>query len=138
ATVWSFAGQLVQPLFNLRKIDAQVDVAEARRVQAEADYVHAVQVAFAEVFDALSQRSASNATLASQHRHVEALERAERIAEVRHEAGVGTFLELLDVRRGLLAVREAQIDTAADELTATIDVYRALGGGWDPAGESDR
>lgn len=131
AAIWGFAGSLVQPLFALRKIDAQVDAAEARRLQAEAGYVLTVQRAFAEVYDALGSRTASHDTLASQARRVEALVQAERIAAARHEAGAGAFLDLLDARRALLAVQQERIDTAADELVATVDVYRALGGGWE-------
>ncbi len=130
AAVWSFAGSLVQPLLGLRKIDAQVDSAQARRLQAEADYVRTVQTAFAETYDALGARTASHDTLTAQARRVDALQNAERIAASRHAAGAGAFLDLLDARRALLAVRKERIDTAADELAATVDVYRALGGGW--------
>ncbi len=131
ATAWAFAGALVQPLFGLRKIDAQVDAAEARRVQAEANYVHTVQTAFGEAYDALGARTASHDTLTAQDRRIDALLRTERIAAARHEAGAGAFLDLLDARRALLAAQTERIDTAADELTATVDVYRALGGGWE-------
>ncbi|MCA8974983.1 MAG: TolC family protein, partial [Planctomycetes bacterium] len=131
ATIWDLAGGLVQPIFNLHQIDAGVDAAEARCARAEAEYVRTVQAAFTEAYDALSARSANGATLAAEQRHLTALEEAERIAALRHDAGVGSYLELLDVRRSLLAVRSARIDTAAAELRATIDVYRALGGGWD-------
>lgn len=130
AAVWAFAGSLVQPLLGLRKIDAQVEAAQARRLQAEADYVRTVQTAFAETYDALGACSASRETLAAQARRVEALVNVERIAAARHAAGAGAYLDLLDARRALLAVRQERLDTAADELAATVDVYRALGGGF--------
>lgn len=136
AAVWGFAGSLVQPLFGLRQIGAQVDAAQARRLQAEADYVRTVQRAFAETYDALGLRTASRETLAAQARRVEALQQAEKIAAARHAAGAGAFLDLLDAQRALLGVRQEQIDTAADELTATVDVYRALGGGYPLSPES--
>jgi len=130
ATVWNLAGSLTQPLFGLRKIDAQFDTAAARSRAAEATYVHTVQTAFAEIYDALGARTASNQTLVAQARRIDALSAAEHIAESRHTAGAGAFFDLLDARRNLLAVQTDSIDTAADELSATIDVYRALGGGW--------
>ncbi len=131
ATVWAFAAGLTQPLFGLRKINAQVDAATARQQQAEADYVRTVQNAFAETYDALGTRTASREALQAQDRRIQALAEAERIAASRHQAGAGSFLELLDARRTLLAARQEHVDTATDELVATIDVYRALGGGWD-------
>ena len=130
ATVWNLAAGLTQPVFNLRKIDADVDAATARAAAAEAGYVRAAQAAFVEVYDALDARSASAATLAAQQRRIETLRDAERIARARHEAGAGAFLDLLDARRNLLEVETDNIDVAADRLAATVDVYRALGGGW--------
>lgn len=132
ATIWNLAGGLTQPLLGLRKIEAQADAAEARRLQAEADYVRAVQTAFAEAYDALGARSASREALQRMTRREELLRAAERIAAARHQAGESAFLELLDAQRNLLAVQQERIDTAADELVATVDVYRALGGGWEP------
>lgn len=130
ATVWNLAAGLTQPLFGLRKIDAEVDAAAARAAAAEAGYVRAAQAAFAEVYDALDARSASAETLAAQVRRIEALRDAERIARVRHEAGAGAFLDLLDARRNLLQVEMNHIEVAVERIEATIDVYRALGGGW--------
>jgi multidrug efflux system outer membrane protein len=60
------------------------------------------------------------------------LQQAERVAAARHDAGAGSYLDLLAARRSLLEVQGASIDTAADGLAATIEVYRALGGGWAP------
>ena len=133
ATVWAFAASIFQPLTGLREIDAQHDAAQARRLQAEAGYVRTVQTAFAEAYDAIGTRAASHDTLTAQQRRIDALQNAERVATARHDAGAGSFLDLLDARRDLLTVRQERIDTAADELVATVDVYRALGGGWSEA-----
>ena len=137
ATVWSLAASLTQPLLGLRKIDAGVDAAEARRRAAEASYVKVVQTAFTEIYDALGARTSSHDTQQSQLRRIDALRASERIADQRHTAGTGGFFDLLDARRNLIAVQTDQIDTAADELVATIDVYRALGGGWRPEPPAD-
>jgi multidrug efflux system outer membrane protein len=130
ATVWNLAAGLTQPLFGLRKIDAEVDAATARAAAAEASYVRAAQAAFAEIYDALDARSASAQTLGAQVRRIAALRDAEHIAFVRHEAGAGAFLDLLDARRNLLQVEMNHIEVAVERIEATIDVYRALGGGW--------
>src|SRR5262249_56001272 len=84
ATVWSLAASLTQPLLGLRKIDAGVDAAEARRRAAEASYVKVVQTAFTEIYDALGARSASPETQLSQLRRIDALPPTQRLAHHPH------------------------------------------------------
>lgn len=131
ATVWNLAAGLTQPLFGLRKIDAQFDSAEAQRKAAEATYVQTVQNAFAETLDALGALAATQATGRALGRQIEALTHAEAAAAARHGAGASTFLELLDARRALLTAEDQRIDTRLDALLAAISVFRALGGGFD-------
>jgi multidrug efflux system outer membrane protein len=137
ATVWNLAGGLTQPLFGIRKLDAQFDSAEARRAAAEATYVKTVQEAFAETLDALGAFAATRRTIVALDRRVAALAESERVASARHGAGAGSFLDLLDARRNLLGAENERIDTRLDALLGSIDVFRALGGGFDPAGDGD-
>jgi multidrug efflux system outer membrane protein len=132
ATAWNLAGGLTQPLFGLKKIDAGFDAAEARGRAAEAMYVKTVQMAFAEIHDALGARSASSTVLQAEQRRITALRAAEKIADARYAAGNGGFFDLLDARRNLLSAQILSVDAAAEHLVATIDIYRALGGGWSP------
>lgn len=132
ATAWNLAGGLTQPLFGLKKIDAAFDAAEARGRAAEAMYAKTVQTAFAEIHDALGARSSSSTVLQAEQRRIAALRAAEKIADARYTAGNGGFFDLLDARRNLLSAQILSVDAAAEHLVATIDVYRALGGGWSP------
>lgn len=133
AAVWNLAAGLTQPIFGAGRIHAQVDAAEARRKQAEASYVNAVQAAFREVYDSLGNVGAASEALLAQDRQVTALRETQRIAQRRYEAGLAPYLEVLDAQRNLLSTESARIETQAERLNSTVDVFRALGGGWESA-----
>ncbi|MEC5397888.1 efflux transporter outer membrane subunit [Uliginosibacterium sp. H1] len=130
AVVWRLAAGLVQPIFGLNKIDAQVDAAKARQQQVEAGYVGTVQNAFKEVYDALGSLEAANATLRPLSDRVTALNEALRISRVSYRSGSVPFLQVLDAERALLEAQTEEITTRQDRMSATVDVFRALGGGW--------
>lgn len=130
ATVWNIAGSLLQPLIAAGRIQAQVNAAEARRQQAEARYVATVQGAFREVYDSLGNLRAANDTVVAQEKQAAALREALRIAQRRYSAGLSSYLEVLDAQRNLLNTETSLIETQTQQLTATVDVFRALGGGW--------
>ncbi|MDQ8020590.1 MAG: efflux transporter outer membrane subunit [Moraxellaceae bacterium] len=130
AVVWRLAAGLVQPIFGLNQIDAQVEAAKARQQQVEAGYVGTVQNAFKEVYDALGSLEAANATLKPLSDRVTALNEALRIARVSYRSGSVPFLQVLDAERALLEAQTEEITTRQDRMSATVDVFRALGGGW--------
>ncbi|HEX5125289.1 MAG TPA: efflux transporter outer membrane subunit [Rhodocyclaceae bacterium] len=130
ATIWSLAGSLVQPIFRLNEIDAEVKAAQARRLQSEAAYVRTVQTAFKEAYDALgSLRGAADAETAQTQR-ANALRETLRISQLRFDAGLSAYLEVLDAQRNLLTTESDLITSQTEQLSATVDVFRALGGGW--------
>ncbi|MDB5800106.1 MAG: transporter [Rhodocyclales bacterium] len=130
ALVWRIAASLTQPIFGLRQIDAQVNAAKAREQQSEAAYVKSVQTAFKEVYDALGNLHAANDTLVAQEQRSASLRESLRISQRRYDAGVSAYLDLLDAQRNLYAVDADRIDAQADRLNASVDLFRALGGGW--------
>jgi multidrug efflux system outer membrane protein len=131
ALVWRIAASLTQPIFGLRQINGQVHAAEAREQQSEAAYVKSVQTAFKEVYDALGNLHAANDTLLAQEQRSTALQESLRIAQRRYDAGVSAYLDLLDAQRNLYSVDADRIDAQADRLNASVDLFRALGGGWE-------
>lgn len=132
ASTWDAAAALVQPITGLKANRARVKAAEARTRAAEADYVQAVRTAFKETLDALTTLDSTKATLAAQERRVAALKESYRVADLRYKAGSSGYLELLDVERNLLQVEQEQVQAQLAQLNATVDLYRALGGGWEP------
>jgi outer membrane protein, multidrug efflux system len=130
--VWQAALGLVEPIFNAGRTRRQVEAARARERQALAAYTKAVQSAFAEVEDALVARRTGAEERAVLARQVEALSRARRLAGLRYEAGESSYLEVLDAERSLFRAELELSRAQRDELEATVDLMKALGGGWEP------
>ncbi|MEC5387399.1 efflux transporter outer membrane subunit [Uliginosibacterium sp. H3] len=133
ALVWRLAASITQPIFGLAQIDAGVKAAEAREEAAKALYVKSVQTAFTEVYDAIGNMRAASDTLVAQERRSGALRTSLRVAQLRYDAGVSGYLELLDAERNLYSVDADRIDAQAFRLNASVDLFRALGGGWETA-----
>lgn len=133
AAAWQAGIGLAQPLTDINRVDAGVDAAEARFEAASARYAKTVQQAFRETLDALSGVNAARAVMLAQHERVDALSNAYRVAEARYRAGSIGYLELLDVERQLRGIEQQQVEARLALLQATVDLYRALGGGWQAA-----
>lgn len=130
AKAWEVALGLSQPLTSLYRVNANVGAAEANAQAQTAVYVNTVQTAFKETLDALSTLSSTREIQAAQQRRVDALSNGYRVAKLRYDAGRIGYLELLDVERQLRQVEQEQVQAQLDQLNATVDLYRALGGGW--------
>lgn len=129
-TVWSLGGSLLAPLFNGGRLDAQLDAATAQRDQAAYAYRGAVLSAFADVESALTgtQRLAQQTLHATQHREV--LQQTLGFAHDRYEAGYASYLEELDAQRNLYAAELEVVRLHQAELDNRVQLYKALGGGW--------
>jgi outer membrane protein, multidrug efflux system len=125
---WSFQPSLRLPLFDFGRTAANVDVAEARKVAAVADYEKTVQQAFREVADLLAARE----KLARQLTALAAAEQAQverkRIVDARYEAGIASYLEALDAQRELFTAQQAAVATRRAWLATAAQLYKALGG----------
>jgi outer membrane protein, multidrug efflux system len=132
AGIFSFAASVTQPIWNAGRIGFGVEVAEARRDQALAQYKQAVSNAFKDVRDALTAQTAARDTLAAEAARATALEKALRSANQRFDAGIASRLDVLDVERNLLVAELARIDAERTQRTALANLFKALGGGWPP------
>ncbi len=128
-SAWSFAPQLVQPLFDAGRNRANLASARASRDIATAQYEKAIQTAFREVADGLAGR----ATLAEQRSalaaQVEAETRRLSAAEQRYAAGVSSALDRLDAQRSLFAAQQSLVQVQSQRAQNLVTLYRALGGG---------
>ena len=126
----SVAPQLLQPIFDAGRNRANLRSATVSREVALAQYERAIQAAFREVADSLAAR----ATLADQlqaQRNVSEAEAARlRLAQLRYDAGVASYLDLLDAQRSLFTARQALVQTRLAQLQNRVQLYKALGGGW--------
>lgn len=127
---WYAAASLSQPLSDIQRVGYRVDAAEARYAGAEATYQRTVQTAFQETLDALTNVEAARAIMQAQDQRVDALLKAYQAAQARYRAGDLSYLELLDVERQLRTIEQEQVLAQLSLLQSTVDLYRALGGGW--------
>lgn len=127
---WSFAAQLLQPIFDAGRNRANLAVAEAQRDIAVALYERAIQAAFRDVADALAGRATLDDQLRSTRAQADAEQARYNLSDLRYRNGVSSSLELLDAQRALFAVQQAVVQTQLALLQNRVAVYRALGGGY--------
>lgn len=132
--LWNVGANLVQPIFRAGAIGAVVSGAEARKDQAMAQYLQAVQGAFRDVHDALNNASANQQVYLAGNRRVTALKDSLRLAELRYKNGYSSYLEVLNAQRDLQQTEAALVETQRAHLSALVSLYKAIGGGWDKSG----
>jgi len=132
AAIWSIAASLVQPVIGLKRIEAQVEASKARRNLAEIGYVQTVQTAFRDVHDALVSHTGARESFVAQEARVGQLADALKLSERRYRAGYTGYLDVLAAQRELLDAERERLLALRDQQTALVDLYRALGGGWEP------
>lgn len=133
--VWSLGAGLVGPVIDGGRYAARTQQAEAQARQAEATYQRAVENAFRDVSDALSNVRLAADSEADLGSRVKQSREALRLAQLRYEHGYSAYLEVLDAQRTLNDARLAFIRNRQAYLSYTVDLMNALGGGWksDPA-----
>ncbi|HEX6994478.1 MAG TPA: efflux transporter outer membrane subunit [Gammaproteobacteria bacterium] len=126
---WTFGPSLTLPLFDLGRRRANVTIAEAREDVAVADYERTIQTAFREVADALAGRRYLAEQVDAQRRATEAQRELAELARRRYDAGVVSYLEVLDAERNLFDAEQALLQVRRAEAANLIALYVALGGG---------
>ena len=127
---WSIGPAMTVPLFTAGRIKNTVKGFEARQQQAALQYLQTIQQAFREVEDALVSHRKVRDIRAERERRVTANRRALSMVTLRYERGLSTQLEVLDIQRELFSAELAFASATRDQLTAVVQLYRALGGGW--------
>ena len=127
---WQFFPQVTQPIFNGGRIKSNVRLAEAQQQIALVQYDRVIQNAFREVSDALVQYRQTKEIRAQRELLQATLQDRSRLAYMRYRGGVGTLLNALDADRDLFEAELGLAQTRRDELLALVQLYRALGGGW--------
>ena len=130
AATWSFIGSLAAPIFNFGATQANVSSANARQRSALAAYEKAIQSGFKDVLDSLRTVDSTRMQLRSQRDQVNATQEALRLVNLRYNAGYSAYLDVLDTQRSAYAAQLGLINTELSNLNATVNLYKALGGGW--------
>ena len=126
---FSFAPQLVLPLLDGGRNQAQLDAALTGQNVAIAQYDRTVQTAFREVADALASRDAWIRQLTAQQAQTDAEADRLRLTDLRLQNGAASLLEWLDAERSVFAARQSLVQTRLAGLQNQITLYKALGGG---------
>jgi outer membrane protein, multidrug efflux system len=131
ARVWQVGPTVTFPIFHAGQLRGNLHAAEARREQALIQYQQTIQQAFRDVNDALVFRAKAGEIRTQHETRVQAAGRALDIANRRYTNGLGTYLDVLDAQRQLFTAEIDLAGTTRDQLTAVVQVYKALGGGWE-------
>jgi outer membrane protein, multidrug efflux system len=132
SSAWQFVPQVTQPIFTAGRITSQVRLAEAQQQSALIQYEKAIQTAFREVADALVQYRRVKEIRTQQALLVTTLQSRSQLAYMRYQGGVDTLLNALDADRDLFNAELSLAQTERNELLALVQLYKALGGGWQP------
>jgi multidrug efflux system outer membrane protein len=127
---WVFGPVGNLPIFNAGRTRAGVRGAEAREQQSVLNYRRSVNQAFREVADSLVACRKLAELREQQDGLVQSLRGAVELADLRYRGGVSSYLEYLDSERELLDAELRLVQVRRYEWTSVIDLYRALGGGW--------
>ena len=126
---WSFAPQLVLPIFDAGRNRANLTLSEVRKNIAVADYEKTIQTAFREVADALAARDYLGEQVAAQRAVQEAQADRLKLSQLRFDNGVASSLDVLDAQRELFSAQQSLVQARLQRTTSAVDLYRALGGG---------
>jgi len=129
---WSVGAGLLQPIFNGKRLRRNFEAAQARYDQALAAYQKAALNAYREVASALIniQKLAEQRT--EEEVGVLALQDASDLSRERYDSGLASYIEILTADQDLFRQQLLLAQTRGAELRARADLYRTLGGGWQP------
>lgn len=127
--VWSYAPQIVMPLFDARTWSAH-RAAKVQREMAVTQYELAIQTAFREVADALALLGTVDRQVAAQESLVEAVAEAHRLSLSRYNKGLDSYLGVLDAQRTLYAAQQGLVSLRLARRAGEARLYAVLGGGW--------
>jgi multidrug efflux system outer membrane protein len=130
ALAWNAGASLFAPIFQGGRLASLEEAARARLDQSIAVYRKTVEVALREVADASAGVVKLRDARAARQTQVTATTTAAELALGRYQGGVSSYLEVLDAQRQLFDPELSLATTVRDQLTSVVQLYRALGGGW--------
>lgn len=128
--IWGFIPQITQPIFTGGRLKSNVRFTQAQRDLFLVDYERTIQNAFREVSDSLIAYRKAKEVSAQRALLVATLQDRSRLAYMRYAGGVSNLLEALDADRELFNAELSLAQARRDELLTVVELYKALGGGW--------
>jgi len=128
--IWSIGAGLAGPIFQGGRLQAAYHAQQAYWDETIAQYKKTVITAFQETSDALIAQQTLVGQRAALEHQVGALREAVELALERYTAGKASYIEVLDAEQALFPSENALAQTERDQLLAVVNLYKALGGGW--------
>ena len=128
--IWSYGAQVNQPIFTGGALRGNLRLAESQNQQALIAYRQAIQGAFGDASDALIGYQKFHQVRLRQEDSVADLQESVRLSNLRYKGGTTTYLEVLDGQRSLFTAELTLAQARGDEYQSLVQLYKALGGGW--------
>jgi multidrug efflux system outer membrane protein len=128
--IWSFVAGLTAPIFQGGRLRANLEATKAQYRQTVAAYVNQVLIAYGDVEDALTDLHALTTEVTDLRDAVTASQNYLRVAQVQYRNGLVDYLIVIDAERTLLANQLALSQAVSQQMSASIHLIKALGGGW--------
>ncbi|MGA3091557.1 MAG: efflux transporter outer membrane subunit [Terriglobales bacterium] len=130
AGIWNMAASLTQPIFEGGRLKSNVRLSQAQREQMVLTYGQTVQGAFRDVSNALVAYRKFREFRLQQELLLQSAQDAARLSQVRFKAGTTDYLEVLTNETNSFAAELGLAQARGNELVALVQLYQALGGGW--------
>jgi multidrug efflux system outer membrane protein len=130
SSFWNVGPTLSVPIFTAGKLRSNVHLTEAQQQQALLTYQQTIQQAFRDVSDSLIAYQKNREFREQQELLTASAEDSAKLAQIRYQAGVASYLEVLTNDTNFFAAQLNLASAQQNELTALVQVYNALGGGW--------
>jgi len=128
--IWSYGAEVSQPILTGGGLRGNLHFAESQHAQALIAYRQTIQRAFGDVSDTLIDYDKLHQVRLRQQDTVADLQETVRISTLRYQGGTTTYLEVLDSQRSLYTAELTLASARGDEFRSLVQLYRALGGGW--------
>jgi outer membrane protein, multidrug efflux system len=128
--VWGIAAGIAGPIFTGGRLKEQYNAQKAFWDQTIAQYKQTVVNAFRETSDALIAQQTLVTERAALQSQVDALRESVDLSLDRYNAGRASYFEVLEAEQQLFPSEDLLAQTQRDQLVAVVNLYKALGGGW--------
>jgi multidrug efflux system outer membrane protein len=132
--VWTFVPSITLPIFDAGRNKAKLEAAKAEQQIRIAQYEETIQNAFREVSDALAKNQGYEGQVQAQARRAASAEKSRLLVDQRFSAGLESAFAVHDAERTLFTARQNLLDARLARKLATVELFTALGGGWQENG----
>ena len=130
ARYWNLTTAAIMPIFTGGQVRSNVRFSEAQMREMLLAYQKSIYNALREVSDALVRYDRTREQLKQETMLVEALTETSRLSNLRYRGGLDSYLQVLDAQRNLFQGELALARLRLQGVLSFVDIYRALGGGW--------